>query len=85
MSQRFEVRLLDAGSNRLSIMARVRPLLGVSPQQCRSLVEAGHLVVVRDHLRDSAEGLAAEMRRLGARAEVAICSCGCSDGPDAFD
>jgi hypothetical protein len=84
MSQVFEVRLIDMGPNRLHVLVPVRPLVGDSPERCRSLAEAGNLIVSRNLSRISAEGLVKELSRLGATAEVARCGCGCSDGPDHF-
>jgi hypothetical protein len=84
MSQAFEVRLIDMGPNRLHVLARLHPLIGASPERCRSLLEAGNLIVARDLPRISAEALVAELSRLGATAEVARCGCGCSDGHDHF-
>src|SRR5688500_3538675 len=85
MSQAFKVRLTAIGPNRLPVLARIRPLLGLPSARCRSLAEAGGLVVARDLMRGEAEHLAAELRALGSTATVAICcGCGCSDGPDHF-
>ena len=84
MAQRFEVKLMDTGPDRLPVLARARPLMGLPPGECRSAIEAGPTIVARCLGRAEAEDLATELRWLGATAEIAICGCGCSDGPDHF-
>jgi ribosomal protein L7/L12 len=75
--QTFDVRLLDAGANRLPVLARVRPLMRRPPAECLALVEAG-AIVARDLIRPEAEALAAALRALGALVEIQVSKCGCS-------
>ena len=85
MSQAFEVRLIALGRNRLQVIASIRPLLNLPPDECRSLAELGNLVVSQNLFRSSAERLAGELRAHGATVEIGLCGCGCNDGLDHID
>jgi hypothetical protein len=73
MSAAFGVRLTDCGSDRVSVLARIRPLVQRPPAEVKAAAVRGEqMVVVLDVCRSSAEELAAELRRLGAVAEVFV-------------
>ena len=80
----MEVRVLDLGSQRLRVMAYLRPRLGVSPSDVRQLCDSGSPVVMQDLGSHSAHRITAELRQMGAQVQMAVCTCGCSDGPDHF-
>lgn len=72
MSQAFGVRLLEIGPNRLPVLRRIRPLVGVAPDECRRLAEAGGYEIAVDIDRWEASALVAELKQLGASAEMYI-------------
>ena len=77
MSQLFQLALLDAGANRLAVIARIRPLLNLPPSECLSRIDSGPVVVAQNLNLFAAERLESELRNLGAAAKIAICECGC--------
>lgn len=73
MTQAFGVRLIDCGPNRLAVLRRVRPLLGLTPAEAKAAINVDQPIqIALDISRDAAHALAAELDRLGAKYEIFV-------------
>ena len=68
----FALILRDAGDRRIHVMKVLRELYGVGLKEAKAMVErAGDLVLAEDLIGDEAERMAARLREVGAKVEVA--------------
>jgi hypothetical protein len=73
MAAAFGVRLVQCGPNQLAVLAKVRPLLTWPPSEVKAAaLRDVPLVVAIDVERSTAETLVAELKQLGAMAEVFV-------------
>jgi hypothetical protein len=73
VSAAYGVRLTAPGPNRLAVLARVRPILGRPPAEVRAALDGGGPVLLAiDVGLPAAEGMAEDLRRLGASVEIFV-------------
>lgn len=66
-----QVRLIDAGPNKISVIKEVREATGLGLKESKDLVDAAPSIVARGLSRAAAEQLAQALRDSGGAAEVA--------------
>jgi hypothetical protein len=76
--QLLDVRLLEVGTNRRAVLAKVRPLLGIPPAGMRALAETGPFIVATNLIRERAMNLACELEKLGAKVDIHVRDDCCS-------
>ena len=89
MAASFGVRLKSCGPNRLTIMAKAREWLRLSPADFKARLDTGLVCVVEDVPMHTALQIESEWKRLGADVEVYISTpcpcCGRGDHAESYE
>jgi large subunit ribosomal protein L7/L12 len=66
----FDVILVDAGANKISVIKEVRAITGLGLKEAKDLVEAGGKAVKEAASKDEAEEIKKKLEEAGAKVEL---------------